>query len=113
MSEIIIRLQQLIEDKSWKIVKQELNNLDSVQIAEIIADIPKSDQIILFRLLPQELAKETFKRLSHDEKEDIIEGLAVNINVVTSLLNDLDPDDRTAFFEELPGEVSQRLMQIL
>lgn len=113
MSEIIIRLQQLIEDKSWKIVKEELNNLDSVQIAEIIADIPKSDQIILFRLLPQELAKETFKRLSHDEKEDIIEGLAVNINVVTSLLNDLDPDDRTAFFEELPGEVSQRLMQIL
>ena len=113
MSEIIIRLQQLIEDKSWKIVKQELNNLDSVQIAEIIADIPKSDQIILFRLLPQELAKDTFKRLSHDEKEDIIEGLAVNINVVTSLLNDLDPDDRTAFFEELPGEVSQRLMQIL
>ncbi len=63
--------------------------------------------------MPQELAKETFKRLSHDEKEDIIEGLAVNINVVTSLLNDLDPDDRTAFFEELPGEVSQRLMQIL
>ena len=113
MSEIIIRLQQLIEDKSWKIVKQELNNLDSVQIAEIIADIPKSDLIILFRLLPQELAKDTFKRLSHDEKEDIIEGLAVNINVVTSLLNDLDPDDRTAFFEELPGEVSQRLMQIL
>lgn len=113
MSEIIIRLQQLIEDKSWKIVKQELNNLDSVQIAEIIADIPKSDQIILFRLLPQELAKDTFKRLSHDEKEDIIEGLAVNINVVTSLLNDLDPDDRTAFFEELPGEVSQRLIQIL
>ncbi len=113
MSEIIIRLQQLIEDKSWKIVKQELNNLDSVQIAEIIADIPKSDQIILFRLLPQELATETFKRLSHDEKEDIIEGLAVNINKVTSLLNDLDPDDRTAFFEELPGEVSQRLMQIL
>lgn len=113
MNEIKIRFRQLIEDKSWKALKEELNSLDSVQIAEIIEELSKSDQIILFRLLPRELAKETFKRLSHDEKEDVIEGLAVNINKVTNLLNDLDPDDRTAFFEELPGEVTQRLMQIL
>ena len=32
---------------------------------------------------------------------------------MTDLLNDLEPDDRTAFFEELPGEVSQRLVQML
>ncbi len=113
MKEIKIHFQQLIEEKSWKTVKQELYNIDSVQIAEIIEELSKSDQIILFRLLPQELAKETFKHLSHDQKEDIIEGLAVNINKVTDLLNDLDPDDRTAFFEELPGEVSQRLIQML
>jgi magnesium transporter len=113
MNEIKIRFQQLIEDKSWKTLKQELNDLDSVQIAEIIGNLQKSDQVILFRLLPRELAKETFKHLSHDEKEGIIDGLAVNINKVTALLNDLDPDDRTAFFEELPGEVSRRLMQIL
>ncbi|WP_459602036.1 magnesium transporter [Dysgonomonas reticulitermitis] len=113
MNEIKIRLQQLIEDKDWITVKQELNNLDSVQIAEIIADLSKSERTIIFRLLPRELAKETFTHLSHDEKEDIIEGLVVNVNKVTNLLNDLDPDDRTAFFEELPGTVSQRLMQIL
>lgn len=113
MNEIKIRLQQLIEDKDWKTVKQELNNLDSVQIADIIADLSKSERTIIFRLLPRELAKETFTHLSHDEKEDIIEGLVVNVNKVTNLLNDLDPDDRTAFFEELPGTVSQRLMQTL
>jgi len=32
---------------------------------------------------------------------------------LTELLNDLEPDDRTAFFEELPGEATQRLMQLL
>jgi magnesium transporter len=63
--------------------------------------------------LPRELAKEAFKHLSHDDQEDIIEGLATNVNKVTGLLNDLDPDDRTAFFEELPGEVSQRLIHLL
>ncbi|WP_461824874.1 magnesium transporter [Dysgonomonas sp.] len=113
MNEIKIRFQQLIEDKDWKTVKKEFNNLESVQIAELIAELSKSERTIIFRLLPRELAKETFKHLSHDEKEDIIEGLIANVNKLTNLLNDLDPDDRTAFFEELPGPVSQRLMQTL
>ena len=113
IDEIKIRFQQLIEEKSWKAVKQEVDNLEPFQIAEVIEELSKSDQIILFRLLPRELAKEAFKHLSHDEQEDIIEGLAANVNKVTGLLNDLDPDDRTAFFEELPGEVSQRLIHLL
>lgn len=113
MYEIQLRFQQLIETKSWKTVKNELSSLEPFQIAEIISCLPKSDQIVLFRLLSREQAKETFQHLSHDEQEDIMEGLAANITKLTGLLNDLDPDDRTAFFEELPGKVSQRLIQLL
>jgi len=113
MNEIKTHFEQLIEGRHWKILRQELNDLEPVHIAEIIESLEKFEQIILFRVLPRELAKETFERLSHDEQEDIIEGLATNVNKVTALLNDLDPDDRTAFFEELPGEVSNRLIQML
>lgn len=113
MDEIKIRFQELIENKNWKAVKNELGNLEPFQIAEVISSQSKSEQIILFRLLSRDQAKETFQHLSHDDQEDMIEGLAANINKLTGLLNDLDPDDRTAFFEELPGSVSQRLMQLL
>ncbi|TWV15218.1 magnesium transporter [Bacteroidaceae bacterium HV4-6-C5C] len=113
MNEIKIHIGELIENRSWKSVKNEVGNLEPHQVAEIIESLSKSDRIILFRLLPRELAKETFQHLSHNEQEDIIEGLAANVEKLTSLLNDLDPDDRTAFFEELPGEVTQRLMQML
>ena len=113
MNEIKIYFQQLIESKSWKTAKRELGNLEPFQIAGVISWLPKSDQIILFRLLSRDQAKETFQHLSRDEQEDIINGLAANVNKLTGLLNDLDPDDRTAFFEELPGAVSQRLMQLL
>lgn len=105
--------RQLIEARSWKTIKQELKNLEPFQIAEIISDLEPSDRLFLFRLLSHEAAKETFSHLSHEEQEDIIDGLATNVNEVTGLLNDLEPDDRTAFFEELPGEVSQRLVQML
>lgn len=113
MNEIKILFQQLIEKKSWKFIKQELSNLEPFQIAEIIGHLSKSDQIILFRLLSREVAKETFQHLSRLEQESIIEGLAANVGKLAGLLNDLDPDDRTAFFEELPGTVTQRLMQML
>ncbi len=113
MNEIKMRFQFLIEEKDWKALKEKLNNLNPHQIAEAISDLSSTDQLIMFCLLPRETAKETFQRLSHDEQEDIIEGLAAYSDLITSLLNDLDPDDRTAFFEELPGQVSQRLIQML
>ena len=113
MNEIKIYLLRLFEEKNWKILKKELNDLEPLQIAEVIEELSKSDQIIMFRLLSRKLAKETFQYLSHEEQEDIIEGLATNKDSIAALLNDLDPDDRTAFFEELPGKVSQRLMQML
>ena len=113
MNEIKNYLLRLFEEKNWKVLKRELNDLEPLQIAEAIEDLPKSDQIVLFRLLSRKLAKETFQYLSHEEQEDIIEGLATNKDRIAALLNDLDPDDRTAFFEELPGKVSQRLMQML
>ena len=113
MNEIKDFFQQLIDERSWMTLKHELNNLEPFQIAEIIESLPKQEQIVLFRMLSRQSAKEIFQHLSHDEQEDIIEGIAGNVAQLAGLLNDLDPDDRTAFFEELPGSVSQRLMQML
>ena len=113
MNEIKIFFKQLIEERSWITLKHELTNLEPFQIAELIESLPKQEQVVLFRMLPRKMAKEIFQHLSHEEQEDIIEGIAGNVSQLADLLNDLDPDDRTAFFEELPGTVSQRLMQML
>ena len=113
MNEIKDFFQQLIDERSWMTLKHELNNLEAFQIADIIESLPKQEQIVLFRMLSRESAKEIFQHLSHDQQEDIIEGIASNVTQLSGLLNDLDPDDRTAFFEELPGAVCQRLMQML
>jgi magnesium transporter len=113
MTEIKEMLNQLIDDKNWMIIRHEIINIEPVIVAELIEELSTDHDIILFRLLPREQAKETFQHLSHDKQEQIIEGLAQNVNKVSSLLNDLDPDDRTWFFEELPGEVTKRLIQLL
>jgi magnesium transporter len=84
-------------------------NLEPFQISEIIEDLPRSEDILLFRLLSRKQAKETFQNLSHEKQEKIIENLARNIRMITTLLNDLDPDDRTAFLEELPGRNNPKI----
>lgn len=113
MNETGVHFRELIEAKSWKTLKHEVNELDPLQLAEIIEEMSRTDEIFIFRLLLRQRAKETFQFLSHDKQEEIVNGLATYSNIVTGLLNDLDPDDRTAFFEELPGAVSQRLVQLL
>ena len=93
--------------------ENELTSFDTFQISEFIEELDEDDDIIMFRLLSREQAKETFQHLSHGKQEKIVEGLAKNVRTISSLLNDLDPDDRTAFLEELPGTITQRLIQLL
>jgi magnesium transporter len=109
----ITTLRQLIDEKNWRTLKKELNNFEPFQIADFFETLSKTEQLLLFRILPRELAKEIFKHLSLDDQKDIVENIAGNISTLSKLLNDLEPDDRTAFFEELPGEVTQQLLQLL
>jgi magnesium transporter len=113
MVNFVRNFRDFIKNKDWKSLKQSLNQFDPHEIAQFIEDLPEGEDVILFRLLNREQAKETFRHLSHENQEQIIEGLAQNIHKLADLLNDLEPDDRTAFFEELPGKVTQHLIQLL
>ncbi|NLN30780.1 MAG: magnesium transporter [Bacteroidales bacterium] len=113
MLEKIKEIEELLEKKEWKTLRSRISDLENLDIAETIEELSSGDDILIFRLLSKTQAKNTFQLLSHEKQEQVIEGLARNSTKLSALLNDLDPDDRTAFFEELPGEVSQKLIQLL
>ena len=104
---------KLIKNKRWRTLKSALQDLDAIEAADLVESSSKTNQIILFRLLTRRQAKEVFKMLDHSEQEAVIEGLAENSRKLARLLNDIKPDDRTAFFEELPGDIAQKLIQKL
>lgn len=108
-----INFEELVKRKDWKQIRRHLADFDAIQIADLIEDIDEGDEIILFMLLKRNQAKVVFPLLSHDKQEVIIEGLAENIQQRSNLLNDIEPDDRTAFFKELPGKTIQGLIQVL
>lgn len=106
-------LFRYIRKKSWKELQAAIDELDNLQLAEAINRGSEFEVVVLFRFLSREQAKEVFQELSHDKQEEIVNGLAQHASKVAELLNDMEPDDRTAFLGELPGEVAQRLMQLL
>lgn len=113
MTETIQKIQELIDEKQWLSLRDTLSGLEPFEISEIIEELDEDDGIIVFRLLSRESAKETFQHLPIENQESVIGIFAKNVTRLSNLLNDLEPDDRTAFFEELPGEVTQKLIQLL
>ncbi|MCK9256966.1 MAG: magnesium transporter [Sulfurospirillaceae bacterium] len=113
MSHYIEEIQDLIENKEWRKLKSILLNYDLVELASIIEEVSLNSEIIIFRLLDKKQTTDVFSLLSYEKQEQIIKDLAPDSKRVSSLLNELEPDDRTAFFEELPKEIASRLIQTL
>lgn len=106
-------IRQLIKSKNFKLLREVLTDLYPVEIAGIIDDLPAQDDIIVFRLLPRDLAVRTFEQLSLEKQHELVDRLAKDPYSLSTLLNDLSPDDRTSLFEELPGYITQKLMRLL
>lgn len=113
MTKNYTNLHELIKDKAWTLLKGELTKLDTPSIVNLIERSNEPESSIIFRFLPRETAKNVFQELDPYKQKEIIDGLANNATLLTNLMNDMEPDDRTALFEELPGKVSQQLMQLL
>jgi magnesium transporter len=115
MTDILAKLEikHLIDQRDLRGLRRELADWKPYQAARLIEDLRPQDDIIVFRLLPNKLAMAAFKRLSSEKQQQLVEALAARHNHLLHLLDNLPADDRTAFLEEMPGPVAQRLIEIL
>jgi magnesium transporter len=104
-------IESLIAERKLNILKEILSDWTPADIADLIVDLPEQDKVIVFRVLPADLATDTFEHLEFDTQEELLK--AMGNEEVASILNDMSPDDRTALLEELPGTYAKRLIQQL
>jgi magnesium transporter len=108
---VIEKINELIEKKEWKEIKNELDRLPSSDIAYILENSNNETKLLLFRLLPNEKAAKVFSELEPDEQESILRN--IGNKKVKQLILELPPDDRTEIFGDLPGNITQKLLNIL
>jgi magnesium transporter len=104
-------IKSLIAERKLSILKEILSDWTPADIADLIVELQENEQVIVFRLLPIELATDTFEQLEFDIQLDLLK--AMGKGEVAALLNDMSPDDRTALLEELPGSAAKQLLQLL
>ncbi len=79
-------------------------------VAELIYE-NEDDEVSIFTHMSMHRATGVFKILEHPTQKRIIKNLPPNKSA--ELLNEMQPDDRTAFFEDLPNEVVRELIKTL
>jgi magnesium transporter len=104
-------IEARVEAHDWRGIRRALDHHDPVDIAELLAELQPATSFIAFRLLPRPLAAEVFSHLPGDRQEALLQGLTDSHT--RQILRGLDPDDRTRLFEELPGEATQKLLNLL
>ena len=104
-------IQSLIAERKLSILKEILSEWTPADIADLIYELSSNEQVIIFRLLSNELAADTFENLEVDTQKSLLKAMAKN--EVAAILNEMDPDDRTALLEDLPGTAAKQLIQLL
>jgi magnesium transporter len=102
---------ELVEKREFALLRELLVEWETEDTAELISNLPESEQAVVFRLLPRDFAADTFEYLDAEAQKNLIRALLRE--EVAELLNEMAPDDRTALLEDLPGTVVKELLALL
>jgi magnesium transporter len=104
-------IRSLIDERKLSTLKEILSDWTPTDIAELLSELPENEQAIVFRLLSNELATDTFEYLDFDMQMNLLKAMAKE--EVASILNEMSPDDRTALLEDLPSSAARQMMMLL
>ncbi len=108
---ILPEIAELIQKRDFSTLKEIFEEWHASEIADAIGDLQERERAIVFRLLPKEMAADTFEYLDVDIQKSLLKALGHD--EVAGILNEMSPDDRTAFLQELPGPIVRQLIELL
>ncbi len=101
-------LKKLLDEKKYQTLKDVLGTMNGADIAAVFEDLDEERTPLLFRLLPKELAAETFAELSPEIQEQLITGFSDK--ELRELVSELYVDDAADLVEEMPASVVKRIL---
>jgi magnesium transporter len=106
-----VRISQLVRDRDLHSLRDLLLDCAPVEVAELFNTLSDEERVLIFRILPREVAAEIFAELDLDLQRTILNGLGDK--QTARLLYEMAADDRTALLEEIPAEVARQLLALL
>ena len=101
-------LKVLLEQKKYSTLKDILVTMNPTDVAELFEEIADDRLPRLFRLLPKELAAETFVEMQPEQQELLIRGFSDA--ELRAVVQELYVDDAVDLVEEMPANVVRRIL---
>ncbi len=101
-------MRSLLDGKKYQTLKDILVTLEPADIAAVFGELDEERIPLLFRLLPKELAAETFAELEPESQELLIRG--ISDKELHEIINELYVDDAVDLVEEMPANVVKRIL---
>lgn len=109
--EIIQNQYEEILSKGDGVALNEFLDQQNISDAATLIDENEDDEVSIFSHLSMHRATRVFKILDHSTQKRIINDIPPAKSA--ELLNEMEPDDRTSFLEDLPNEVVRELIKTL
>ena len=101
-------LSTLLSDKKYATIRDVLVTMNPADIAAVFSGVETEKLPMLFRLLPKELAAESFVEMESDQQEALIRG--ISDSELRQVMEELYVDDAVDIVEEMPANVVQRIL---
>lgn len=103
------RLGVLVGKRDYRALREAFGEMNAVDIARFIEDLPEDMTLVIYRTLQKEQAMEVFAELEVETQHRIIE--AISENEAGELLDELMVDDAVDMLAELPAKLVPRIIR--
>jgi len=102
-------ITELLDGKKFKDLKEIISTINPYDLASLFKNMSEKNILLLFRLLPKDLAAETFVEMDTDQQKTLIDSFSdVELKEV---IDELYIDDMVYLVEEMPANVVKRILK--
>ena len=103
------KILQLLEDRKYGEIAALVKDMNPADAAAMLQELPESKMPLVFRLLPKELAAETFAYMAGDAQEVLIQGFTDK--ELDEVIGEMFLDDAVDMIEEMPANVVKKILR--
>ena len=101
---------ELIQSDRYAAARSILIDMNEVDIGLLFDEIPEEKMLRVFRMLPKDLAAETFAYMGSEQQQFLIEKMTER--EIVNIVDEMFMDDTVDFLEEMPATIVKKVLKV-